>query len=61
MASNLSDSDEEDVASNEGFRSHASDPIEFYAYRTSFHCVKFDKIKILTGGIYDWHPLVLSK
>lgn len=30
--------------------------IEHYAFRSSDKCVKFEAIKQLLGGLYDWHP-----
>lgn len=38
-----------------------SDAVEHYAYRTSDKCVKNEQIKLMVGGLYDWHPATTFK
>lgn len=35
-----------------------NDAIEHYAYKSSTKCVKYEEIKTLVGGLYDWHPVI---
>lgn len=56
MASNELTDNESELTKDEW-----KDIIEYYAYRTSYMCVKLDDINQMVGGRYSFHPVIGEK